>query len=161
MTEKVVDQFVTLINPEKNIPHYITGLTGITNEMVADAPKFFEVAKKIVEITENKVFVAHNASFDYGFVKSEFRNLGFNYQRDTLCTVKLSRKIVPGKKSYSLGNICEDLGITLNNRHRAAGDALATVKLFEYLIRIKEQSGQPILNKDDFGGNHPLMEKAK
>jgi DNA polymerase III subunit epsilon len=138
--KKVVNEFVTLINPEKNIPYYITSLTGIDNSMVANAPKFYEVARKIVTLTENTTFVAHNANFDYGFVKSEFLQLGYNYQRDMLCTVKLSRKLIPGKRSYSLGNLCGDLGICINDRHRAAGDALATVKLFELLLDIKRKS---------------------
>jgi len=136
--EKVIDEYETLINPEMYIPPYITGLTGITNEMVAAAPKFFEVAKKIVEITEDTVFVAHNANFDYSFVKQEFKNLGFGYERKTLDTVRLSRKLIPGHASYSLGKICDDLGIVINGRHRAAGDALATVKLFEILLSKNE-----------------------
>ncbi|MEN8204242.1 MAG: exonuclease domain-containing protein [Bacteroidota bacterium] len=131
--EKVVDEWSTLLNPERNIPYFITGLTGITNEMVADAPKFYEVAKELVERTENHTIVGHNVSFDYSFIKGEFKRLGFEYDRKTLCTVKLSRKILPGHKSYSLGKICKDLGINIMDRHRAAGDALATVKLFEML----------------------------
>lgn len=159
--EKVVDEFVTLINPEKSIPYYITGLTGITNEMVADAPKFYEVAKKIVEITEGRTFVAHNATFDYNFIKSEFRSLGFNFQRDVLCTVKLSRKLIPGKRSYSLGNLCDDLGIHISDRHRAAGDALATVKLFELLLDIKAQTGVAGFEMRDYGLLHPALNKEK
>ena len=131
----VVDEFVSLINPETYIPPYITELTGITNEMVEGAPRFFEVAKQIVEITKGTVFVAHNAPFDYNFIKEEFASLGFDFNRDTLCTVKLSRNLMPGMSSYSLGNICEELGIENNARHRAAGDALATVELFKELLR--------------------------
>jgi DNA polymerase III subunit epsilon len=132
--EKVIREFSTLVNPEKSIPYFITNLTGITNEMVAHAPKFYEIAREVVEITENCIFVAHNVSFDYHFVREEFLNLGYDFQRETLCTVKLSRKFIPGKRSYSLGNICQELGIDINGRHRAAGDALATVKLFEVLL---------------------------
>jgi DNA polymerase-3 subunit epsilon len=135
---KVVEEFSTLLNPEKNIPYYITGLTGITNEMVADAPKFYEVAKRIVELTENCVFVGHNVNFDYHFVREEFLRLGYDFKREVLCTVKMSRKLIPGKRSYSLGNLCENLGIGINDRHRAAGDALATVKLFELLQNINK-----------------------
>ena len=130
----VVNEYSTLINPEKKIPYHITQLTGITNAMVANAPKFYEVAKKIVEITENCVFVAHNVNFDYSFIKEEFQNLGFTYFREKLCTVKLSRKIIPGYPSYSLGKLCQNLNIEINGRHRAASDALATVKLFEILL---------------------------
>ena len=130
---KIVNEFATLINPEKDIPYFITNLTGITNAMVANAPKFYEVARRIVELTENCTFVAHNVSFDYRFVAEEFLRLGYEYKRDLLCTVRMSRKHLPGKRSYSLGNLCQELGIRVNGRHRAAGDALATVKLFELL----------------------------
>lgn len=132
---RVVKEFSSLINPECTIPAFITNLTGITNEMVEDAPKFYEVAKQIVELTEGCIFVGHNVNFDYSFVKSEFKRLGYDFKKDTLCTVKLSRKILPGKPSYSLGNLCRSLGIPLENRHRAAGDALATVKLVELLLQ--------------------------
>ena len=118
-----------------NIPYFITSLTGITNEMVENAPRFFEVAKKIVEMTEGRTFVAHNAKFDYSFIRQEFKSLGFNFKRNLLDTVTLSRKLIPGHRSYSLGNICKDLNISINGRHRAAGDALATVKLFELLLK--------------------------
>jgi len=131
---RVVDEFTTLINPEVSIPPFITNLTGINNQMVANAPKFYEVAKKIVLLTEGKLFVAHNAQFDYGFIQAEFKRLGYDYQRNTLCTVKMSRKIIPGLKSYSLGNLCQSVGIPINNRHRAAGDALATIKLLDLLL---------------------------
>jgi DNA polymerase-3 subunit epsilon len=131
---QITGEFVTLVNPERNIPYFITSLTGITNEMVEDAPRFFEIAKTIVEITEGRTFVAHNARFDYSFIRQEFKSLGFNYKRNILDTVSLSRKLFPGHRSYSLGNICKDLRISINGRHRAAGDALATVKLFEILM---------------------------
>jgi DNA polymerase-3 subunit epsilon len=131
---KVVEQFCTLINPEKTIPPYITRLTGITNEMVEDAPRFCEVAKKIVELTEGKTIVAHNAHFDYSFIREEFKTLGYAFHRSILCTVRLSRKIIPGHRSYSLGTLCERLGIANDARHRAAGDALATTRLFEILL---------------------------
>ena len=140
--DKITDEFSTLINPEKNIPHYITALTGISNEMVEDAPKFFEVAKEIVEFTDKRILVAHNASFDYKFMKSEFKSLGFDYNRENLCTLRLSRKLLPGYRSYSLGNLCHDLGILIENRHRAAGDALATVKLLEKLLDHSQTTGQ-------------------
>jgi DNA polymerase-3 subunit epsilon len=139
--EKVVNEWSTLVNPEKSIPYFITGLTGITNEMVADAPKFYEVAKEIVELTEDHTIVGHNVSFDYSFIRSEFKRLGFDFSRRTICTVKMSRKAFPGHKSYSLGKICKELGIEISDRHRAAGDALATVKLFE-LIRDKQNGGE-------------------
>ena len=132
---QITGEFSSLINPERNIPYFITNLTGITNEMVEDAPSFFEIAKSIVELTEGRIFVAHNARFDYSFIRQEYKALGFNYKRNILDTVSLSRKLLPGHRSYSLGNICKDLNIRINGRHRAAGDALATVALFEILLK--------------------------
>ena len=138
---RITDEFITLINPEREIPGYITALTGITNEMVADAPRFYEVARNIVELTENKTFVAHNVSFDYNFIRSEFRNLGYKYQREQLCTVRLSRRLIPGLKSYSLGFLCGELGIEIHNRHRAAGDAFAAARLFDILLDLNNTNG--------------------
>ncbi len=139
---QVIDQFSTLINPECHIGSFYTSLSGITNEMVQDAPRFHEVAKEIIHYTEGKIFVAHNAAFDYNFIKDEFASLGYKFKRDTLCTVRLSRKLMPGKKSYSLGNLCESLGIPNMARHRAEGDAVATTKLLDLLLQLKTQSTQ-------------------
>ena len=136
----VVDKFSTLINPDCYISGFFTNISGITNEMVKDAPRFHEVAKDIIAFTEGKIFVAHNSSFDYNFVKEEFASLGYKFKRDTLCTVKLSRKLMPGKKSYSLGNLCESIGIEIFDRHRAEGDAIATAKLFDILLQLKTQN---------------------
>lgn len=139
---QVVDKFTTLINPECHITHFFSNLTGITNEMVADAPKFHEVAKKILEMTEDCIFVAHNVGFDYGFIKEEFNSLGFKYRKETLCTVRLSRKLIPGRISYSLGHLCASLGIEIEGRHRAEGDAVATAQLFDLLLRLKAEHPQ-------------------
>lgn len=136
--QKVTNMYSTLINPGIDIPYYITKLTGIDNEMVKNSPKFYEVAKIIVELTAGRTFVAHNVKFDYGFIKEEFYRLGYNFNRKTLCTVQLARKLIPGHSSYSLGKLCSDLGIEINGRHRASGDALATVKLFEILLEKNE-----------------------
>lgn len=135
----VVDKFSTLINPECFIGPVFTRISGITNEMVQDAPKFHEVAKQIIEYTEGHIFVAHNAAFDYNFIKDEFNALGYKYRRETLCTVRLSRKLLPNRISYSLGNLCASLGIENEARHRAEGDAVATAKLFDLLIQAKNQ----------------------
>lgn len=134
---QVVENFSTLINPECYISPFFTNLTGISNEMVAKAPKFHEIAETILALTENRTFVAHNVSFDYNFIRDEFASLGYEYQREKLCTVKLSRKLIPGKKTYSLGPLCESMGISNNARHRAEGDAIATAKLFDILLQIK------------------------
>ena len=126
----ITETFSTLIHPERSIPYGITRLTGITDQMVASAPKFYQVAKKIVQMTEGRIFVAHNVHFDYQFIKAEFRSLGHTFRRDRLCTVRLARKFLPGHKSYSLGRLCSDLGIIIEGRHRAMGDAMATSELF-------------------------------
>jgi DNA polymerase III subunit epsilon len=139
---QVVDKFSTLINPECYISPFYMKLTNITNEMVMDAPKFHEVAKKIWDMTEDKIFIAHNVGFDYGFIKEEFASLGAKYKRETLCTVRLSRKLLPGKLSYSLGKLCESLGIENEARHRAEGDAVATAKLFDFLLQVKAMHPQ-------------------
>ncbi len=136
--EKVVDEFSTLLNPEIDIPYRITQLTGINNKMVHESPKFYEVAKRIVEMTEGTTFVGHNVHFDYNFIRKEFREFGYDYQRKKICTAKLSRKLLPGRRSYSLGKLCDELGIKIQNRHRAFGDALATVKLFEILLKVEK-----------------------
>lgn len=137
--EKIVDEFHTLVNPQRSIQPFVVKLTGITDDMVKDAPTFPEIAKRIVEITEGAIFVAHNVSFDYLFLRSEFKSLGYDFNRKRLCTVNLSRKIIPGHKSYSLGKLTDDLGIGLNGRHRADGDALATVELFKVLLDNDEE----------------------
>ncbi|MFY8021685.1 MAG: exonuclease domain-containing protein [Bacteroidia bacterium] len=162
--EKVIDQFETLINPEIAIPSYIQAFTGISNEMVQDAPPFHAIAPQLKSILDDKIFVAHNVNFDYSFIKHQFELAGINYQSKKLCTVRLSRKIIPGHRSYSLGNICASLNIPLSNRHRAGGDAMATVLLFHHLLKndhekvveeslkkgSKEQLLPPNLPKEDF-----------
>lgn len=132
-----IREYSSLINPECPIPHYITDITGISDDMVADAPRFYEVARDIVEMTEGCIFVAHNVNFDYGFLREEFKRLGFTYEREKLCTVRTSRKLIPGLPSYSLGKLCYSLGIQLRDRHRAMGDAAATVILLERLLEIE------------------------
>ena len=132
--KKVLDEFTTLVNPEAPIPSFITNLTGINQAMVRNQPKFYEIAKKVEEITKDTIFVAHNVNFDYNIIQAEFKSLGFDFKRKKLCTVRLSRKIIPGLKSYSLGNICADEGIPISARHRARGDVEATVELFKRLI---------------------------
>jgi DNA polymerase-3 subunit epsilon len=132
--DQIVNQFSSLVNPECIIPPFISRLTGIDNEMVADAPKFYEVAKRIVEITNDTVFVAHNATFDYNFIRHEFKSLGFNFSKDFLCTLRLAKKLLPGLPAYGLGRLNGFLNLQIENRHRAFGDAEATVKLFEILI---------------------------
>lgn len=125
---------MSLVNPEKEIQPFVVNLTGINSKMLKNAPKFYEVAKRIVEITEDCILVAHNASFDYRILKEEFKRLGFPYKRKTLCTVELSKQLIPNQDSYSLGKLTRALGIPVSERHRANGDAAATVKLFKMLL---------------------------
>jgi DNA polymerase-3 subunit epsilon len=131
---KVVDKFICLINPEREIQPFVAKLTGINNKMLRSAPKFHEVAKRIVEITEGATLVAHNAQFDYRILRTEFRRLGYDYQRKTLCTVDLSKQMLPDAESHSLGKLARSLGIPMSDRHRANGDAIATLKLFKLLL---------------------------
>ncbi|AWI25970.1 exonuclease domain-containing protein [Flavobacterium pallidum] len=131
---EVVDQFISLVNPEIPIQPFVVKLTGINNAMLKSAPKFFEVAKRIIEITQDCIIVAHNASFDYRILRTEFRRLGYNYEASTLCTVELAQKLIPDQPSYSLGKLVRALGIPMADRHRANGDAMATVKLFKMLL---------------------------
>lgn len=129
-----MDQFISLINPEIPIQPFVVKLTGINNAMLRSAPKFFEVAKRIIEITSDCVLVAHNASFDYRILRTEFRRLGYDFNVKTLCTVELSKKLLPEQESHSLGKLVRALGIPMTDRHRASGDAMATVKLFKLLL---------------------------
>ena len=122
---EIVDQFISLINPEREIQPFVVNLTGINSNMLRSAPKFYEVAKRIVEITEGCILVAHNAQFDYRILCMEFRRLGFEYERPTLCTVELAKDLIPNQPSYSLGKLVRSLGIPVADRHRASGDATA------------------------------------
>ena len=131
--EKILDQFSSLVNPEKEIDSFVKKLTGINNQMLKNAPKFFNIAKRIINITDDCVLVAHNASFDYRVLKTEFRRLGYNYRKKTLCTVNLSKTLIPNKNSYSLGKLTKNLGIPLKRNHRALDDAIATFNLFKLL----------------------------
>jgi DNA polymerase-3 subunit epsilon len=152
---RITDSFQTLINPGQRIPGFITGLTGIDSEMVKDAPLFEDIADEIFSWLKDRVFVAHNAHFDYSFLKKEFEAVGRAWNSKKLCTVRLSRKIIPGLESYGLGRLAESLGIRIPNRHRAGGDAEATSRIFDILLKrdltgviakaLKRNSGESIL----------------
>jgi DNA polymerase-3 subunit epsilon len=161
---RIVDEYQSLVNPEGLIPPFIVNLTGITNEMVADAPVFEEIAEDVLDMTKDCVFVAHNVNFDYHVIRSEYALLGQEFNRPRLCTVRLSRKAFPGLPSYSLGKLCRNVGINLENRHRAAGDAKATTILLQKVFvegkeelvtkalnaRSKEATLPPNLSKTDY-----------
>jgi len=138
--DEITDMYETLINPERSIPANITRITGINDDMVKEAPKFYEIAKKIVEMTEDTIFVAHNVRFDYSFIRHEFENLGYTFSKKQLCTVRLSKKVFPGLNSYSLGSLIRHFGIAVTSRHRALEDARATAIIFDKMLKL--QSGQ-------------------
>ncbi|PTX63604.1 DNA polymerase-3 subunit epsilon [Kordia periserrulae] len=147
---EIVDEFTSLVNPNAFIPAHITALTGIDNEMVADAPTFSEIAQNVLRITKDSIFVAHNVNFDYNVIRNEFKELEIDFRRKKLCSVRLSRKLIPGLPSYSLGKLCKSLNIHISDRHRARGDAAATVVLFQLLLskETAEETFQQFLKKE-------------
>ena len=132
---EIIDEYTSLVNPECEIPYFITGLTGIDNHMVRNAPTIDKIADAILDFTKESIFVAHSVNFDYNVIKEEFKNINREFIRKKLCTVRLSRQLLPGYHSYSLGKLCSALGIPLTDRHRARGDAHATTLLFQRLLR--------------------------
>ncbi len=155
---KIIDTFETLINPEISIPPFIVNLTGINDQMVVNSPKFYEVAKEILEFTKGCVFVAHNVAFDYGVLRAEFCSLGYDFRRPHLCTVRASRYVIPGYDSYSLGKLTKTLGIELVGRHRAGGDALATAYLFELIYQKDPNHLENFIQKElDPKSLHPQL----
>ncbi|MEM6362525.1 MAG: exonuclease domain-containing protein [Bacteroidota bacterium] len=145
--EKVIDHYETLIDPEQHIPNYITGLTGISNATVEKAPTFKDVAAIIHEKLDGNIFVAHNVHFDYSFVKAALEENGYEIGSKKLCTVRLTRGIFPGLRSYGLGNICEHFNIKIIDRHRAGGDARATAVLFGQLLKENPEFVQIALHR--------------
>src|SRR5262245_32055370 len=136
----ITAHYKTLINPGRKIPQFITGLTGITYEMVKEAPSFESVGQEILGWLKDRVFVAHNAHFDYSFLRKEFESMGIAWNAKKLCTVRLGRKIIPGLTSYGLGRLAESLGVVIEDRHRAGGDAHATAQIFDMLLK-RDQNG--------------------
>ena len=141
---EVTGKFVTLINPRHKIPPFIVNMTGISDEMVAAAPLFEEVAPQIYNLLNGRVFVAHNVSFDYSFVHYLLGRSGFQWSAPKLCTIKLSRRVFPGLEKYGLGSLTRDLGIKIEGRHRAWGDAAATAQVLT--MAIEKEGMQPIHN---------------
>jgi DNA polymerase-3 subunit epsilon len=131
--KQILDCYDTLINPRAYISRFVQSLTGITNEMVRHAPVFEDVADQIFDLLQDKIFVAHNVGFDHALVKKQLEMVGYSLEVQRLCTIRLSRRIIPGLPSYSLGKLCHQLGICHTQQHRAAGDAMATAQLFTWL----------------------------
>ncbi|OPC38601.1 3'-5' exonuclease [Elizabethkingia miricola] len=155
---EIVDQFISLVNPEDVISPYVQKLTGITAKMVKTAPKFHEIAKRIVEITEGSVIVGHNVEFDYRMIRQSFHRLGYNYERETIDTIPLAKKLIPNEESYSLGKLFKSLGIPLTDRHRASGDARATVELFKILLA-KDQEKEILKHQKETQVSNNLNKK--
>ena len=131
---EIVDQFITLVNPESEITPFVQRLTNISQKMVKSAPRFHEIAKRIVEITQNTTLVGHNIEFDYRMLRQEFKRLGYEFKINTIDTIPLAKKLIPEAESYSLGKLVKSLGIPLIDQHRASGDARATLELFKLLM---------------------------
>ncbi len=159
---KVIDKYEKLVNPESEIPQFIRNLTGITPSMVVNAPKFSDIAEEIYEILKDKIFVAHNVNFDYGFVKGQLANNGFEIDIPRLCTVRYSRKVFPEFKSYSLGNLAQHFKIEGFKHHRAANDALATELILRELLRKdKGKFFEDLIKKRNVEKNLPPMISAE
>lgn len=148
---QITDSLISLVNPEKEIQPFVVKLTGINQKMLRNAPKFYELAKRVLEITNDCILVAHNAYFDYRVLKNEFKELGYQFDIPSLCTVELSQQLLPDEDSYSLGKLCRSIGIPVSDRHRANGDALAALKLFEVLLQ--KDTNKTIIRKSTKTGN--------
>lgn len=144
---QIVDQFISLVNPEADITPFVQKLTQIYPKMVKTAPKFHEIAKRIIEITQGTTLVGHNIDFDYRMLRQSFERLGYPFEIDTLDTIPLAKKLIPDAESYSLCKLTKSLGIALSNHHRASGDARATLDLFRLLM--SKDTSQEILQKQN------------
>lgn len=145
---EITDQFISLVNPESDISSFVQKLTGITSKMVLTAPKFHEIAKRVVEITQDSILVGHNIDFDYRMLRQSFKRLGYEFKINTLDTIPLAKKLIPDEKSYSLSKLCKSIGIPLSEAHRASGDARATLDLFK-LLMIKDQNNEIIQSQQE------------
>ena len=156
----ITDQFISLVNPESEISPFVQKLTGITQKMVKTAPKFHEIAKRIIEITEGTILVGHNIDFDYRMLRQSFKRLGFDFKINTLDTIPLAKKLIPHEKSYSLGKLCKSIGIPLVDEHRASGDARATLELFK-LLKTKDNSHEIIQQHHEESNAKSYINKIK
>ncbi len=139
--EEVEDQLISLVHPHRKVQKFVSKMTGITDKMLLRAPRFHEIAKRLIEITENAVVVGHNVDFDYRMLRQEFARLGYQYERKTLDTIELAKDLYPGLKAYGLDAMCEELGIYRANKHRAEHDARATLELLTLLQEKDRKKG--------------------
>jgi len=158
--QKITDQFISLVNPESDITPFVQKLTNITPKMVKTAPKFHEIAKRVIEITQNTTLVGHNIDFDYRMLRQSFKQLGYDFKINTLDTIPLAKKLIPDEVSYSLGKLVKSLGIPLTNHHRADGDARATLELFKLLVS-KDTENEIIQKQHDETNAENYINKIK
>lgn len=128
---KVVSTFKQLVNPEVKLPSFITRLTGISDDMLWDSPTFRGIADDLEVFLDGALFIAHNVNFDYGFIKSEFERIGYKFNMDRACSVRLSKKLYPEHRSHALDRLIERMNIDVSNRHRAYDDAEVLWKFFD------------------------------
>lgn len=145
--EEVVDQLISLVHPHREVQKFVTKITGITPKMLQRAPRFHEIAKRLIEITEDAIIVGHNVEFDYRMLRQEFARLGYEYERETLDTIETAQELIPGLPAYGLSKICKELGIHMPNKHRAEDDALATLELFKILREKDSKKGINVLGQ--------------
>lgn len=151
--QEVPDQIISLVHPHRSVQKYVSKMTGITEKMLVRAPRFHEIAKRIVKITEDAILVGHNVEFDYRMLRQEFARLGYPFERKTLDTIKLAEELIPGLKSYGLDQVCDELGIYRNNKHRAESDARATLELFKILSEKDRQKKISIMGQSVIQGD--------
>ncbi|GGP03896.1 exonuclease [Cloacibacterium rupense] len=156
----ITDQFISLVNPESDITPFVQKLTKITPKMVKSAPKFHEIAKRIIEITDGTTLVGHNIDFDYRMLRQSFKRLGYEFKINTLDTIPLAKKLIPDQDSYSLGKLCKSIGIPLIDEHRASGDARATLELFK-LLKTKDNSKEIIQQHHEESNAKNYINKIK
>ncbi|MDQ0476727.1 MULTISPECIES: PolC-type DNA polymerase III [Chryseobacterium] len=157
---RIIDQFISLVNPERDITPFVQKLTQISPKMVRTAPKFHEIAKRIVEITEHTTLVGHNIEFDYRMLRQEFKRLGYEFKINTIDTIPLAKKLIPEAESYNLGKLVKSLGIPLVDQHRASGDAKATLELFK-LLMIKDKDSEIIQQHHDEVNSKSYLNKIR
>lgn len=156
----IVDQFISLVNPESEITPFVQKLTNISPKMVQTAPKFPQIARRIIEITKNCILVGHNIEFDYRMLRQEFKRLGYDFKSHTLDTIPLAQKLIPEAESYSLGKLVKSLGIPLVDQHRASGDARATLDLFKLLL-IKDKDSEIIQQHHEESNGKSYLNKVR
>ncbi len=152
--DEIVDQLISLVHPHREVQPFVSKMTGITPKMLLRAPRFHEIAKRLLEITEDAVIVGHNVEFDYRILRQEYGRLGYQFERKTLDTIKLAEELMPGLKSYGLDAMCEELGLSRPHKHRAESDARATVELFEILREKDQRKGINSLEQSIHAGEY-------